>query len=139
MKDFKETGFSRQFLKPISLFKSFQRLRDEGVKYRLTISFSPTLACMLTDELLQSRYIRHIERMIELAEKEVERTKDDPEMAPLARMYRGLYKENPRLYSNISQKYSAGFKMLEKEGYIDIITTAATHSFLPCSLSTPGT
>src|SRR5262249_8755119 len=59
----------------------------DGVDFRLTFSITPTLASMLADSLLQSRYVTRLERLIELAEKEVARTGSDPQFGPLARMY----------------------------------------------------
>ena len=44
-------------------------LRD-GMDTRLTLTLSPTLCSMLLDPLLQDRYQRHLEGLIELAEKE---------------------------------------------------------------------
>src|SRR5947199_685278 len=48
-------------------------LRD-GMETRLTLTLSPTLCSMLLDPLLQDRYVLHLERLIELADKELHRT-----------------------------------------------------------------
>src|SRR5262245_9423838 len=42
----------------IPLLVAFNRLRDEGVKFRLTMSMTPPLCEMLCDPLLQERYLR---------------------------------------------------------------------------------
>src|SRR5262249_56510574 len=63
----------------------------DGVDFRLTFSITPTLASMLADPLLQSRYVTRLERLIELAEKEVARTGSDPQFGPLARLYPTLF------------------------------------------------
>src|SRR5882672_418334 len=57
-------------------------LRD-GMDTRLTL----TLCSMLRDSLLQERYARHLEILIELAEKEIHRTQWEPAYRPLAEMY----------------------------------------------------
>ncbi|MDC4224464.1 MAG: hypothetical protein MPW15_09610 [Candidatus Manganitrophus sp.] len=54
----------------------FERLLNDRVPFRITLSITPTLAAMLSDPLLQRRYFEHIERLIELAEKEVHRTRN---------------------------------------------------------------
>ena len=59
----------------IPIIAMMERLTDEGVDFRLTMSVTPPLASMLADDLLQRRYMRHIENLIELAEKEVHRTR----------------------------------------------------------------
>ena len=59
----------------------------DGIDFRLTLSLTPTLASMLADPLLQSRYLERLERMIELAQKEIKRTRSQPEFNALALMY----------------------------------------------------
>src|ERR1700741_4202673 len=61
-------------------------LRD-GMETRLTLTLSPTLCSMLLDPLLQDRYQRQLEALIELGEKEVHRTVWDRAYQPLAQMY----------------------------------------------------
>ena len=51
----------------IPLIKTFQSLTRDGVDFRLTMSMTPTLISMMIDPLLQERYIRHLNRLIELA------------------------------------------------------------------------
>ncbi len=51
-------------------------LRD-GVPARLTLSLSPPLLEMLRDDLLVDRYINRLHVLLELAESEVRRTRDD--------------------------------------------------------------
>ena len=65
-------------------------LRDD-VPFRLTMSLTPPLAGMLSDPLLQDRYLRHLDQLIELSEKEIDRTRRMPEYAPLARQYRDWF------------------------------------------------
>src|SRR6516225_10026429 len=59
----------------IPLLDAFESLESVGADWRLTMSVSPTLAGMLADELLQNRYLRHIDNLISLAAKELERTR----------------------------------------------------------------
>src|SRR4030042_4088525 len=71
----------------IPLIEVFEGLLNDRVDFRLTMSLTPTLISMLTDPLLQERYLRHINRLIELAHKEVERTRWQHEFQALAIMY----------------------------------------------------
>jgi 1,4-alpha-glucan branching enzyme len=52
-----------------------QSLHEAGAGPRLAINVSPPLSEMLADPLLQERYTRHLENLIELANKELTRTK----------------------------------------------------------------
>src|SRR5690349_3061025 len=65
-------------------------LRD-GMNSRLTISLSPTLCSMLLDPMLQDRFLRHLDELIELADKELHRTHWDKELRPLAEMYHNRF------------------------------------------------
>src|SRR5215218_8815017 len=66
----------------------FQSLYESGVQPRLAINISPPLCEMLADELLQARYTRHLENLIELAAKELKRTeKESVEFFDAAKMY----------------------------------------------------
>lgn len=119
----------------IPLLKIFEALSDEGVPYRLTLSLSPPLLSMLTDPLLQERYLRHINRLVELSEKEVDRTRWMPEFHQSALMYRDNFHFS-RWY--FRDKYGCNlvgaFKKLQEQGHLEIITCAATHGFLPLML-----
>ena len=62
----------------LPLLERCQRLANDGVPPRVTLSFSPTLLAMLADPLLQQKYVRHLDRLIELANKELQRTSAQP-------------------------------------------------------------
>jgi 1,4-alpha-glucan branching enzyme len=116
----------------VPLIEAFQRLVDDGVDFRLTMSLSPTLLSMLADPLLQYRTLRHLNRLIELAGKEVERTRWQPEFNELALMYH--YKLN-RARHIFAEQYDhnliEAFRTFQDLGKLEIITVAATHGFLP--------
>src|SRR6266566_2780643 len=65
----------------------FEALVRDGIPFRLTLSLSPPLISMMADSLLQSRYIQYLGRLIELTEKELDRTRRQPEFHAVARMY----------------------------------------------------
>src|SRR4029077_1005177 len=54
-----------------------QNLHEAGAKPRLAMNVSPPLCKRLPDPLLQERYTRHLENLLELAKKELHRTKSD--------------------------------------------------------------
>lgn len=58
----------------LPLIGVLDRLHEDKVDYRLTLSLSPPLITMLRDELLKTRYLKHLHRLVELAEKEIFRT-----------------------------------------------------------------
>src|SRR5438552_12773959 len=107
-------------------------LIEQSIDFRLTFSITPTLASMLADPLLQSRYLDRLECLMELSEKEVARTRSDRQFAPLARMYRSLF---TRVHDAFVHRYKKNlldaFQRLQTLGYLEIIASAATHAYLP--------
>lgn len=123
----------------IPLLNMLNGLREEGVDYRLTLSLSPTLISMLTDDLIQEKYRQHLSRLIELAAKEVKRTQSRPDINRLARHYLYLFREARYIFE---EKYNnnllEGFRELQEAGLLEIITTAATHGYLPLIYTEEG-
>src|SRR3989338_1323510 len=71
----------------IPLIHMYEGLERDRVPFRITMSLTPPLISMLRDPLLQSRYLRHMDRLVELAGKEVERTRFQPEYHETALHY----------------------------------------------------
>ncbi len=61
----------------IPLIKVFKSLEKDKIPFNLTISFSPPLMEMLTSNSLQTKYLNHLSKLIELTEKEIQRTKNE--------------------------------------------------------------
>ncbi len=116
----------------IPLIKTLDRLEKDDVNYRLTLSLSPTLISMLGDKLLQERYVLHLGKQMELAEKEIIRTRKDKQLHSLASWYRGLFSDTLKIYRDQYQgDLLAAFKKHYLLGGLELITCAATHGFLP--------
>ncbi|MDD4179629.1 MAG: DUF1957 domain-containing protein [Candidatus Margulisbacteria bacterium] len=116
----------------IPLLKVFEGLVNDGVDFRLTMSITPTLASMLIDPLLQERYLQHLDKLIELSEKEIERTRWQPEFFELAKMYHGIFTEARDIFTRkYSRNLVGAFKKFQDLGKLEIITCGATHGFLP--------
>jgi len=105
-------------------------LRDD-VRFRLTMSITPTLLSMLTDPLLQGRYRRHLDSLIELAGKEAERTVDLPEFHGLALHYLDRFTRFRAFFLRYEGNLIRAFRGLQDLGVLEIVTSAATHAFLP--------
>ena len=64
----------------VPLLLRFERLHEEGVPFRLSMTLSPTLLSMFADPLLIQRLQEHLGRQVELSNKEMQRTADEPEL-----------------------------------------------------------
>jgi 1,4-alpha-glucan branching enzyme len=115
----------------IPLLELFRRLRAEGINFRITMSLTPPLLSMLADPLLQERYRRHLDKLIDLAQSEVARTRFDQTFQPLAQHYLAKFQMAKRFYEEYNSDLIRAFRELEGPGGLEIITSAATHGFLP--------
>lgn len=116
----------------IPLLKVFEGLVNDGVDFRITMSITPTLASMFIDPLLQERYLQHLDKLIELSYKEIERTRWQPEFLELAIMYNNLFLETRALYvGKYGKNLITAFKKFQDLGKLEIITCGATHGYLP--------
>lgn len=116
----------------VPLIIAFERLLHDRVPFRITMSVSPPLAGMLSDPLLQERYLRHIEKLIELSAKEVERTRWMPDFHPLAVRYHEMFKETRAVFADrYGRNLLNAFRAFQDAGALEVITCGATHGFMP--------
>lgn len=116
----------------IPLLNMFERLDADNIPFRLTFSISPTLGTMLEDEQLQDRYIKHLDGLIGLAEAETLRVAKDKDQLPLAEMYLNHYRScREQFLEKYQRDLLSAYKVFQDKGYLEIITTAASHCFLP--------
>jgi 1,4-alpha-glucan branching enzyme len=115
----------------IPLILVFERLLNDKVDFRLTMSLTPTLISMLGDSLLQERYLKHINKLIELAHKEVERTRWQPEFNNLANMYLTHFYEARNVFERYNRNLVFAFKAFQDAGNLEIVTCGATHGYFP--------
>lgn len=113
------------------LLLAFEKLSRDGIDFRLTLSISPTLLSMLTDDLLKERYARKIDRLIDLAEREVDRTHNDARFHGLAQMYRDRFHLIRDCWRRYDGDLVRGYRALQDAGRLEIITATATHPFIP--------
>jgi len=114
----------------IPLLSTFEKFLEDGVDFRVTMSITPPLAAMLGDQLLQGRCYARINKLIELSEKEVWRTRSLP-FQETAKHYEHELKECRRIWEKYHGNLLEGFKRLQDLGKLEIITCCATHGFLP--------
>lgn len=116
----------------IPLLDLFDRLNNDSIDFRITLSLSPSLMEMFNDEFLKARYKRHINHLIDLTEKELYRLKGDIHFEPIVKMYRKRFKKTKFLFEDIYRKdLASAFQALQDTDKIEFITSAATHAFLP--------
>lgn len=123
----------------VPLIKVFDQLLAEGIDFRVTVSLSPTLVAMFEDEFLQSRYLAHMAKLMQLADQEIQRTRQDSRFHKLAQMYRKLFSEAVEIFDKrYGRNLVRAFRKFQEAGCLEIITSAATHGYLPLLRTQPG-
>src|SRR2546423_370570 len=114
----------------LPLLEVFDRCVDDGIPSRIPMTLTPPLVGMLRDELLVSRYAKRLDLLCELCDKEVHRTRADPQFGPLAWHYREhLYHLRRLFHDRYRRDLVSAFKRLQDAGAVEIITCGATHGF----------
>jgi len=121
----------------VPLLQLLEAWAQADLEAPLTLTLSPTLCAMLRDPLLQARYLGHLERLIDLATLEVHRTACEPPFLELARFYLDRFRTTRECFLDHGRDLVAAFRALQDQGRIEIITTAATHAFLPLLAAHP--
>ena len=120
----------------LPMLMSWDKLAMEEVGFRLTLSISPTLLSMLIDPNLVERYSRHLENLVRLTVLEQERTVADPGFYQLAEFYHLRF---TNIYQAYRETYQGNLvmplKRLQEQGFLELITTGATHGFFPLMLT----
>ena len=115
----------------VPLLQLLERWHRDGLNPHLTLTLTPTLCSMLHDPLLQGRYERHLNELIELAEKEIHRTQWEKPLHELALFYHERFVAVRDAYAAYGRDLVGAFRRFQELGFLEIITSAATHALLP--------
>ncbi len=122
----------------IPLIHVFEGLERDGISFRLTMTLSPSLLSMLEDPLLIGRYVEYLDRLLELTDKEIVRTRGDERFHELAWMYnRRLSQARRTFVERYGGRLVRAFRGVQDRGHLEIVTCGATHGFLPLLLDSP--
>jgi 1,4-alpha-glucan branching enzyme len=115
----------------LPLLQVFEGLVADAVPFRCTVSLSAPLISMLSDDLLKERAATFIDKLIELCECELERTKPEPQYRRLAAMYHDRFMTLRHTWRCHDGNLILAFKKLQDAGRLEVITSTATHAFFP--------
>ncbi len=116
----------------IPLIMMFKRLMKNGIPFGVTMSLTPPLLEMLSNKTLQQKYRNHLLSLIELAEKEVARTKSEEHLKNVcAKKYLNDFKKTLEFLDDCDGDIVKEFKEVAKSGNLELMTCNATHGFLP--------
>ena len=109
-------------------------LRDSGLPFRMVIGLTPILIEQLADRDIIVRTLEYIDDQVVRAEQDVRRFSESPDQgrAELANFYVGSYRRLREAYrTRFGRNLVRAFSDLAKSGHVEILTSAATHGYLP--------
>jgi 1,4-alpha-glucan branching enzyme len=116
----------------LPLLRMLEGRVERGARGRITVSLSPTLLAMLADPLLQSRLVTRVQKLAELAERDVDRYRGRAPFGPLAEHYRDRFRQGlDQFERRYRRNVAAAFRAVEEAGVARLITCGATHGFFP--------
>lgn len=118
----------------IPLLRNWLRLYDEGKKTPLTLSFSPVLLEQLNSKYIKQEFIAYLKERESMARSD-ERfylSQGEQEYARISAYYAGFYRDIRRDFEiEFDRDLLQVLRYLQNCGQLEIITTAATHAYLP--------
>jgi len=115
----------------VPLLEMLEKWERQGVAAAFSLTLSPTLCSMLLDPLLCGRYIRRLDGLIELAEKETHRTHWEPALNKVSWHYLERFQQVRQLWFRWEQNLVAAFRHFQDIDLLEILTCPATHAVLP--------
>jgi 1,4-alpha-glucan branching enzyme len=118
----------------LPLLEVFERLDAEHIPFKLALSLSPTLCNMLRDEYLLESYLKYTDKQIEFGIRELNSTGGSLRQEQ-RRLTQEFYNQAVDKRILFTERYDKNilraFDYYQRKGRLELLTTAATHAFLP--------
>lgn len=115
----------------LPLLVALHDLREDGVPYRITIGLTPTLLEQLAHREIKERFLEYVDDQIARADQDRDLATALPRRS-LSEFYRRTYRALREAYLlRFGSDIPAAFADLAATGNVEILTSAATHGYLP--------
>ena len=118
----------------LPLLNVFHRLIEEGISPQITLGITPILVEQLADTTFQDEFTDYLHSKISAAKDNQKQFVQEGSLHLLgiAHFWENFYAETLDAFENTYGKDIIGaFRRLQDDGHIEIITSAATHGYLP--------
>jgi 1,4-alpha-glucan branching enzyme len=123
----------------LPLLDLFETLLQEGVDFKLSMDLSPPLVAMMKSQRHAADTLEYLERLIQLAKLEVERTaREEAHYHTPARMHLRHLQRGRDLFLRYGGDLAEGFKRFQELGHLELCTCIGTHPMLPLWSSLPA-
>ncbi len=118
----------------IPLLQMLERIKNKGKKTKITIGLTPVLLEQLRSEYFKEKFNEYLEFKISLIEKDKTEfeSKGESDKISLSLLWEKFYNDLYHLFNFVYGKdIVLQFKKFQDSGNIEILTSAATHAYLP--------
>ncbi|MGQ9593797.1 MAG: glycoside hydrolase family 57 protein [Anaerolineae bacterium] len=119
----------------VPLLVELYNLHEEGIPIHLTLGITPVLAEQLADPLVLDHFDAYLQEKLQAAEGDIARFREkerDPLRLELARFYRDWYAGVQEAFrERFGRDLIGAFRRLQEAGVVELLTSAATHGYLP--------
>ena len=122
----------------LPLLDMLDRLVREGIRAPITLSISPPLIAMLGDSLLRRRFEDHLDRLARLATALRSGGLVDDRGQRVLQFYEARLASTRRIWERCGGDLVGALVGHAKDGAVEILTSTATHAYLPGLLTSPA-
>ena len=118
----------------LPLIEALQSLEREGIPAPITLGITPVLANQLAHPSFVSEFEAYMERRLETAasaQVALAASGGDAQLVPIARFWRERLTRLLTLFRSLNGDLISALRGFEERGRIELISSAATHGFLP--------
>ena len=116
----------------LPLLEVFDRLDGNHIPFRIGISISPVMCHMLSDEHLLKRYLENVDRKIDFGAEQLKTLAEDDPVYETVKYYYNRFLDQRVLFT---ERYNMDilkvFDYYQRKGRVELLTTSATHAYLP--------
>jgi len=118
----------------IPVLNTLNKLKNEGFRPHLTIEITPVLTEQLRDSVFVDAFLNYLQMKIDAAlhDREVFSQWNNAHLTELTYMWEDFYnKTRTSFIEHYNKDLVGAFKDLQDQGLIEVMTSAATHGYLP--------
>ena len=115
----------------VPLLMGVDELVKAGINPKITVNITPVLLEQLADDYLNHKFEEYLENKLSLIEKDLEKYHDKNLRNAIKYMHDFYQKVKNAYVERYKRDIIGRFKQLQEDGYIEVITSAATHAYLP--------
>jgi 1,4-alpha-glucan branching enzyme len=118
----------------LPLTQIFTQLSLRGVSPKVTIGLTPVLLEQLADSRFAPKFLAYVAQKVRAADEDRRffTRQNEPHLARLANLWAEFYRRTAAFFAgDLSHNLIGALRRLQKQGEVEVLTSAATHAYLP--------